>query len=468
MFLPMRPGAAFRSGVLVVALVAGLVACGSASASSIFFLRNNNIWVANPDGSDAQAVTTNGTASDPYDFVSSAKTGTAPPIGFHMGGGSASVYGTLNPDGSGLTINPYNSSMGSDGQVFTRLDDAGDQMTWAAKQDTAQYSFFAGAVATNGSNPYTIYNLGGMDARQTAFANPAGTALLYTDTGNNYSVGGSSPCNGTDFYTDVLVISANGQSPADIYCEDSSFLGAPAMNPVGTLIAATLTGNQTGDYPQIVTIPVSGGVATASAQSAGTQITPPTVGVNFPDFSPDGTQIVFQGPGSTIETVPVGGGTPTQILTNASVPAWSPYTLPAGGGSGGSGGGSGGSGGGSGGSGGSGGATPVRLTLRAAAVEHAIAQHGLTATVSCSIACAVSLVGELGIRGVRTPLRTRIVNRSLRAQQSATVTLTLSGKQLSKLKQALARHKRVTAVIVSVARAGSAKVTKSATVVIKR
>jgi hypothetical protein len=461
MFLPMRPGAAFRTGTLVAALIAGLLACGSASASSIFFLRNNNIWVANPDGSDVQAVTTNGTGSAPYDFVSSAKTGTAPLIGFHMGGGSASVYGTVNPDGSGLTINPYNSSMDSDGQVFSRLDDAGDQMTWAAKQNTAQYSFFAGAVGINGSNPYTIYNLRGMDARQTTFANPAGTDLLYTDTGNNYSIGGSSPCNGTDFYTDVLVISANGQSPAAIYCEDSTFLGAPAMNPAGTVIAATLTGNQAGDNPQIVTIPVSGSVATAAAQSPGTQITPPTAGVNFPDFSPDGTQIAFQGPGSTIETVPVGGGTPTQILTNASVPAWSPYTLPTAGGSGGSGGGSGGSGGG-------GSATPLHLTLRAAAVEHAVAQHGLKATVSCSVACTVAVVGELGIKGVRKRLQTRIVSRSLRARQSATVALTLLGKQLSKVKQALARHKRITAVIVSSARAGSAKVTKSAAVVIKR
>jgi len=151
----MRTGAARRSVTLAIALTAALLACGSASASSIFFLRNDNIWVANPDGSDAQAVTTNGTASDPYDFVSSAKSGTAPPIGFHMGGGSASMYGTLDPDGSGLTINPYNSSMTNDGQVFTRLDDAGDQMTWAAKQNTADFSFFAGAVGTNGSNPYT-------------------------------------------------------------------------------------------------------------------------------------------------------------------------------------------------------------------------------------------------------------------------------------------------------------------------
>jgi len=457
----MRTGAARRSVTLAIALTAALLACGSASASSIFFLRNDNIWVANPDGSDAQAVTTNGTASDPYDFVSSAKSGTAPPIGFHMGGGSASMYGTLDPDGSGLTINPYNSSMTNDGQVFTRLDDAGDQMTWAAKQNTADFSFFAGAVGTNGSNPYTIYNLGGMDARQTTFANPAGTELLYTDTGSNYNIGGSSPCNGTDFYADVLVISANMQAPADLYCEDSTFLGAPAMNPAGTLIAATATGNQTVDNPQIVTIPVSGGVATATAQSPETQITPTTAGVNFPDFSPDGTEIVFQGPGSTIETVPVGGGTPTQILTNASVPAWSPYTLPASSGPGGSGGGSSGPGGG-------GSVTSLQLTLRAAGAEHAVAQHGLKATVACSVACAVSLVGELGIKGVRKSLRTRLVSRSLRAGQSATVALTLSGKQLSKLKQALARHKRVTAVIVSIARAGSAKVTKSTTLVIKR
>jgi hypothetical protein len=71
-----------------------------------------------------------------------------------------------------------------------------------------------------------------------------------------------------------------------------------------------------------------------------TQLTAPGTASN-PDYSPDGTQIAFEGANSTIDTLSASGGTATQILTNATSPAWSPYTLPGGSGGSGSSGGSG-------------------------------------------------------------------------------------------------------------------------------
>jgi hypothetical protein len=87
----------------------------------------------------------------------------------------------------------------------------------------------------------------------------------------------------------------------------------------------------------VVTMPISG-VATGSAPSPLAQVTSPGT-ASVPDFSPDGARIAFEGAGNTIDTVPASGGTPTQILTNANSPAWSPHTLPGGGSGGGTGGG---------------------------------------------------------------------------------------------------------------------------------
>jgi hypothetical protein len=91
-------------------------------------------------------------------------------------------------------------------------------------------------------------------------------------------------------------------------------------------------------------------LANAPATSGGTAITPSGYGAVKPNWSPDGTTIAFQGTGSTVWTVPAGGGTPVKILDDATSPAWTPYAAGATGGGGG--GGSGGSGSGSGGGGG--------------------------------------------------------------------------------------------------------------------
>lgn len=61
-------------------------------------------------------------------------------------------------------------------------------------------------MGTNGGSPQGAYSLSSMDARQVTFGDPAGDSLLFTDTGDNYSLSDSnSPCEGTDNFSDVLV-----------------------------------------------------------------------------------------------------------------------------------------------------------------------------------------------------------------------------------------------------------------------
>ncbi|MGH2888808.1 MAG: TolB family protein, partial [Solirubrobacteraceae bacterium] len=366
-------GARVAIVALLVAL-ASLTAVSGAAASSIFFIRDANIWVANPDGSGAKPVTADGTSAAPYDFVSSAKHGTTPPLAFHRGGNAAGQFGTLNPDGTGVTVNPYNASMTAFNSFFTRLDDAGDRVTWGYESDCCGFrDWYAGAVGVDGSSPQLIYFSGAwatMDARQVTFGDPQGSSLLFTDVGTNYTVGAANddPCGGTDNLSDVLVLETpppsgqtSGPGPTAVYCQDNVFFEAPALRPDGQLIAAEADPATAGSSGGIVTMAIGAGVASGSAQTPTTQVTPPDSGDSLPDFSPDGTQIAFQRGASTIWTVPAGGGTPVQILTDASIPAWSPYTLPApgggtsGGGGGTGGGGTGGGGGTSGGTGGTGG-----------------------------------------------------------------------------------------------------------------
>jgi hypothetical protein len=428
-----------RARLGVVGLLASIVlllGAGSAHASSIFFLRDYNIWVANPDGSDAQQVTTDGTASDPYDFVSSAKTGTAPPIGFHRGGNSASEFGTMNPNGTDETVNPYNSNMTVDSQFFTRLDDAGDRMTWASKSDTSSTDYYAGVVGTNGSSPAVISNNLSMDARDVTFGDTAGDTLLFTDTGGHYNIGGDDnpPCDGTDYYLDILVVQTYGSNPTAFYCENDTFLQEPALSPNGEVIAATAESGAANSNTQIVTIPISGAVTNDTDQSPMTQITPANSGDTLPDFSPDGSEIVFQGPNDTIYTVPTSGGTPTEILTNADVPAWSPYTLAS------SGGGSGG--GGSGGGGGGAGSGAPKSSVASVAVSGETASVSLSCTAgsgSCVDQLALDVTETVsGSKAVAVAARKHkrkhklvVVGKltvTLSPGQSSVVRITLNGK----------------------------------------
>jgi hypothetical protein len=61
---------------LMVAAVALALSPAIASADSIVYVKDSNVWLANPDGTGRYQVTTDGTAEDPYRSPSQADDGT--------------------------------------------------------------------------------------------------------------------------------------------------------------------------------------------------------------------------------------------------------------------------------------------------------------------------------------------------------------------------------------------------------
>jgi hypothetical protein len=126
-----------------------------------------------------------------------------------------------------------------------------------------------------------------------------------------------------------------GPQPLAYYCPaGNTDLFQPALSPDGqTIVAQALTTPNTGSnpslpsgQPRLVTFPVSA-AASGATPTPLTFLTPDGLGAGRPDFSPDGTQVAFSGPDG-VYVMPAGGGTPQRVLTDASNPAWSPYTLP--------------------------------------------------------------------------------------------------------------------------------------------
>lgn len=473
--------------VAVAAIALAAVVAGSASASSVFFLRNDNIWVANADGSDAQAVTSDGTSADSYDFVSTALYGSPPLIAFHRGGGSAMAqFGTMDPNGTAVTVNPYNTSMYSDGVAFTRIDENGDKVTWTNEYYGYGHGnqYQADVVGVNGTGDVSIAN-GSINAvYAAAFGNTAGTSLLFEDLGQNYSAPDSAaPCGGSDNLDFVLVIQAQPTSSGgsagtpSVYCEDNEQFSNPDLSPDGTRVTATLASTAGGSTGQIVTFPVSGAVQTGSAQTPYTAITPANSGDDLPVYSPDGTELAFDGPSNVIQTAPASGNaTPATILANASNPAWSPYTLPCPTGDTGTQPNCTGASGGtcpagqiatppnctSGPTGPTGTAcptgrtgTPPNCSLSATAAsgklpggQSPVKHKHLLVTVGCTAACYVAAQATLTVGKKVTKLSSPVVH--LTKAGSRRVTIKLSRALLRKIEAALKAHKPVTARILAI------------------
>lgn len=360
-----------RTTLVAVALAAlALLSAGAAAAqaSTIFFIRANDIWAANPDGSGQRQVTTDGGNGEPYVSVSAAK-GSTPTLAYlrdnNTGSGDKQIFGTMNPDGTGSTVNPDNANMqpqaSSQEGLTVSIDSAADKVAWSR----SWFSCFNGcgytymAAYSEGINGTGQAHIGTYAAIDVTFGDPAGQTLLFDDLNNDYENLPAS-CSGNLNYMLVRQVpdttSAGIGGTPSVYCVQHDDLKQPALRPDGQAIAAVQAAPNTPD--QIVTIPIDG-VATDTAGSPVSAMTPAGTSADRPDFSPDGAQIAFESASNTISTVPAAGGAVTQILTDATSPAWSPYTLP-GSGTGGTGGtsGTGGTGGG-GGTGGTAGATVI-------------------------------------------------------------------------------------------------------------
>jgi hypothetical protein len=338
---------------IVAAILVSIALPTLAGADSIAFIRANNVWIANADGSGAVQLTTDGTAAAPYLHISSAKVGAAPPIAYLRYDASGSfVYGTVHPDGSGNAPNPYTASMpgftqGDDHELS--IDAAGDRVAWSRATDIGfGETFSPHAVGLDGSAPTEVSR--GTTAYNTTFGDPAGGSLLFDDAiGYDYS-DGNNEANGWPPAPAICSAGVGPQglvrqvpvphdgalaAPLAYYCAGGNVsLFEPALSPDGQAIAvqallapgASANPSFASGAPRIAIFPAA---AAASGESATplTLLTPDGLAAAYPDFSPDGSRVAFSGPDG-VYVVPAAGGAAAKILGEAVNPAWSPYTLP--------------------------------------------------------------------------------------------------------------------------------------------
>ncbi|MGD9736774.1 MAG: hypothetical protein AB7V58_14400 [Solirubrobacterales bacterium] len=107
---------------LLACLAAALVAAAPASADSLVFIKESNVWLSNPDGSGAYQVTLDGTAENPYISPSQADDGTIV-AGRHLPAGGPLLRLRQNGDlinqipVGGMLAGPFAAQVSPDGQT---------------------------------------------------------------------------------------------------------------------------------------------------------------------------------------------------------------------------------------------------------------------------------------------------------------------------------------------------------------
>jgi hypothetical protein len=326
-------------GVALLALLALLVLASSASAAgSIAFIRQGNIWIANPDGSGATQLTTDGAGATTYTSVSAAKG--APLLAYLHGG----APGTIGADGTGNHQLPF-PNREPRGSASIHIDSAGQRLTWVTNESGSTYGV---GLNSDGSSP-VIFGTGGVF--NTTWDDNQGTALY---SSYDYNCPAGAHHNHLTIETPKADDGSNSPNPGTYICSPGLSFYYPDVSPDLQQVAVTADTDSAfiGDATNQIMV-----VANAAATSGGTAITPSGLGAVKPNWSPDGTTIAFQGTGPTIWTVPATGGTPAKILDDAASPAWTPFAPSPPGGGGTTGGGGGTTGGGGGTTGGGGGTT---------------------------------------------------------------------------------------------------------------
>lgn len=315
-------------GSLTAAVAALALALGPAGAlatsGSIAFIREHNIWIAASDGSNAHQLTSAGD----YEFVSAAKGSGAPLLGFSELTSSGTSYGVISAAGGApqaLTTKPQPA----DDFFDANLDAAGDRLNYVWQlYDPSVPGSYRPVFAVANVNGTPNMEGGGFGVQDTDFADPGGGAVVWSglvhDAFSPYNIDGCAEGQvGLGIETPTSEGGFNSGQPTEVICPAGDSTTQPSVSPDGTMIAATVTpaggGNSTIDvFPK------------ANAAS-GTALTAPALSASEPDWSPDGTQIAFVGTNDTIWTISDQAGAPTQILANATRPAWTPYAVAGGG-----------------------------------------------------------------------------------------------------------------------------------------
>jgi hypothetical protein len=91
--------------------------------------------------------------------------------------------------------------------------------------------------------------------------------------------------------------------------------------------------------------------------------------------------------------------------------------------------------------------TKLRLTITPASNQRVVEHKSLVASFECNVVCAFAAQGGVQIKGAKKLLLTKVLSGSVAANRADKLTLKLSGSELSKIKTALKKHKKVTAEV---------------------
>jgi hypothetical protein len=435
--------AALAAGLALVALPA------TASADSIVFIKDANVWLANSDGTGLHQVTTDGTAGQPYRVPAQADDGTIVAsrlqeiVRMRQNG---QVVNRIDPDplvnsvGHPVDGPPVNLAISPDGSkvAYTLV---GFECPVGADCGARPVTAF---TAADGLTPASQW--GSLHRRNPSFAGNSRSLVFggYLGQVNVHDLG--DPVE-THWFDDQ-----------DVYGQpDATDLGDGELNRQGTRFAAI---RGYGSSTHVIWYDVVGDTATAKppAVPAPRCKTGELQGLHGPTWSPDGESIAWGEPDGIWVKRAAGdcaSPQPALVIPGGSQPDWGPAAINPGPRDPGRGAIGPGSGPGEGAVPGA--AKPTLAVKRAAA--RAIARKGLAVTVGCATACAVEAelrVDKASARklGLKPTRPAGSATRKLAAGQTAKLAL----KPAKRLRVRFARLKRPKLIVrVTVTDAAGAK-----------
>jgi hypothetical protein len=437
---------------LLGALALALILPGSAMASSIAFIKDDNVWLSSPDGSRQRQVTTDGTASRAYNWPSQADDGT---ILAKYG----DLFVRLRPDGAKLG-EPF-PAMGSDIRHSGSMTVMAGPAEPKISPDGTRFAYWISARNLD-TCPIWLPGCSYSDtdmaivSRVDRFTDPAefGAVRSYRDPswiGNdrllvfNHGLG----------VKEAAISPVGAGEPGLLQWFDPPAgipqIGTGEMTRQGDKLVA-LAGSSIGQAQESVYLyGVSASAPTPpDAKCVISEGAPPSGKFMQPSWSPDGTALallesdgihIFEGIPDLRAASPNCGQITDRLLVRGSAPGWGPADVPSGSPGGGQPGG--------------GNAQPPASAMSALTV--AKRQKGRSVRVRVGVAAAGSTVKVRLLAGKRKRLMGSAIRRNAKA---GTLTLTV---KLNRSGRSALRRARKLALTVSVSVSAPGRAPASAT-----